>query len=189
MREMGSSASKQGQLRLLTRGVALSIVAGLVIAACQAAPAITPAPEPQITASLFLMTDTVQGPANLPEDERAANVCVQKNRFAKNEEIVWRVRVIDPATDEPMDDEALSAIVVKLPDQELPMRWGPHPRDNPTDFFWTVAWTVPEDYPSGLLPYTVEATATDGRTGVFEQFGVAPAQLAVTEEVRPEISE
>jgi hypothetical protein len=88
-----------------------------------------------------------------------------------------------------MDEAALSSVVVKLPDQELPMRYGPHPRDNPVDFFWTVAWTVPEAYPSGQLPYTVEATAADGRSGVFEQFGVAPAQLAVTEEVRPEISE
>jgi hypothetical protein len=50
---------------LLIRGIALAIVAGLVIAGCEAAPAATPSPEPQVTANLFLMGDTVQGPTNL----------------------------------------------------------------------------------------------------------------------------
>jgi hypothetical protein len=170
-------------------GLVLALAAGLIVAACQAAAPPTPEPSPVVT-SLAIHADTVQGPANLTDDERAAGaVCVQKNRFARNEEVVWRVRVTDPLTSEPMDDQALSVVIVKLPDQELAMRWGPHPRDNPVEFFWTVAWDVPEDYPSGQLPFTVEATATDGRTGAFEQFGVAPARLAITEEIRPIISE
>jgi hypothetical protein len=170
------------------RGVAYGIAAGLLVVACQAAAPPTPTPGPPV--SLILVADTVQGPANLtPEESAAGAVCVQKNRFAKNEEIVWRVRVLDPATGEPMDDQALSSVVVRLPDQELAMRYGPHPRDNPVDFFWTVAFDVPEAYPSGLLNYTVAATANDGRTGTYNQFGVAAAQLTVTDEVRPIIAE
>jgi hypothetical protein len=171
----------------LARGLALGLVAVLVVAACQAA-APVPTAEPVVT-TLAVHTDTVQGPENLREDERPVWSCVQKNRFARNEQIVWRVRVVDPETGEPMDDEALSSVVVKIPDQELSLRWGPHPRDNPLEFFWTVAWVVPEDYPSGLLPYTVEATANDGRSGTFEEFRVAPARLAVTEDIREIISE
>jgi hypothetical protein len=156
--------------------------------ACQAAA--PPTPTPAAPVSLILVADTVQGPANLTAEERAAGaVCVQKNRFAKNEEIVWRVRVLDPATGAAMDDQALGSVVVRLPDQELAMHFGPHPRDNPVDFFWTVGFDVSETYPSGLLAYTIVATANDGRTGTYNQFGVAAAQLTVTDEVRPIISE
>lgn len=173
----------------LLRGVALGVVAGLLAVACQAAAPPTPSPAPPTTLSLFLSGDTVLGPHNLTEDERAAGtVCVQRNLFAKNEQIVWRMRVVDPTTGQPMDDQALGSVVVRLPDQELPMRYGPHPRDNPLDYFWTASFDVPESYPSGALAYTVVATATDGRTGTYNQFPIAPAQLKVTEDVRPIIA-
>jgi len=170
----------------LPSAVALGVAAGLLLAACQAA---APTPAPTAAVDLVLVADTVQGPANLtPEEKASGAVCVQKNRFAKNEEIVWRVRVIDPATGEAMDDQALSSVVVHLPDQDLDLHYGPHPRDNPVDFFWTTAFDVPETYPTGLLAYTIDATAADGRTGTYNQFGVALAQLQVTDEVRPVIT-
>ena len=172
----------------LLRGISCGVAAGLLVAACQAAAPPTPTPAPPV--NLILVADTVLGPANLTAEERAGGaVCVQKNRFAKNEEIVWRVRVLDPTTGAALDDQAMATIEVRLPDQSLAMRYGPHPRDNPVDFFWTVAFDVPETYPSGLLAYTVVATAKDGRTGTYNQFGVSAAQLNVTDEVRPIISE
>jgi len=174
---------------ILLRGIAFGVVGGLLAVACQAAAPATPTPAP-VTQNLFLVADTVQGPANLTEEESAAGaVCVQKNRFAKNEEVVWRVRVLDPATGEPMDDQALSAVTVKLPDQELAMRYGPHPRDTPVDFFWTTSFDIPESYPTGVLGYSVEAVAADGRTGTYSEFQVASAQLTVTDEVRQVIAE
>lgn len=174
----------------LPTAIALGLVAGLVMVACQAAAPPTPTAAPVVPVNLFLVADTVQGPANLTAEERASGaVCVQKNRFAKNEEIVWRVRVVNPTTGEPMDDQALTSLVVRLPDQELALHYGGHPRDNPVDFFWTVGFEPPESYPSGVLAYTIVATAADGRTGTFSQFGVAAAQLTVTEDVRPVIAE
>lgn len=175
---------------VLVRGVALGIIAGLLAVACQAAAPPTPTPAPEVDVPLMLVADTVQGPANLTDEERATGaICVQKNKFAKNEEIVWRVRVVDPKTGAPMDDSALSSVVVRLPDQELAMHYGPHPNDNPVDFFWTVSFDVPESYPTGLLAYTVNATAADARTGAYSQFGVPAAQLTVTDQVRPVIAE
>lgn len=138
---------------------------------------------------LFIDADTVMGPANIPEEEAASETCVQNNRFARNEEIVWRVKVLDPLTGQPMDDTMLESVQVVLPDQALGMRYGPHPRDTPADFFWTLGWDVPEDYPTGELPYQVVATALDGRTGTYEQFNVSPARLIITEEVRPIIED
>ena len=61
---------------------------------------------------LFIDADTVQGPANLTEEERPLLSCVQDSRFARNEEIVWRVKVIDPLTGQPMDDTGLESVEV-----------------------------------------------------------------------------
>lgn len=138
---------------------------------------------------LFIDADTVWGPLNIPEDERASITCVQNNRFARNEEIVWRVKVFDPLTGQPMDDTMLESVQVVLPDQVLDMRYGPHPPSEPADFFWTYGWDIPEDYPTGELPYQVSATSMDGRSGLYEQFGVSLARLIITEEVRPTIEE
>jgi hypothetical protein len=142
-----------------------------------------------VAEALFIDGDTVLGPTNLTEEERPLKTCVQMSRFAHNEEIVWRVKVIDPASGEPMDDSALESVQVVMGDQTLDLHYGPHPRDNPVDFFWTVAWEVPEDYPSGTVSYTLEATAVDGRTGTWEQFAVQAAMLTITEDVREVINE
>lgn len=138
---------------------------------------------------LFIDADTVWGPDNIPEDEVQALACVQGSRFAKNEEVVWRVKVFDPMTGQPMDDTTLASVQVKLPTETLDLHFGPHPRNEPVDNFWTTGWLIPEDYPTGVVDYTIEATALDGRIGTWNQFGVTLAQLQVTDEVRPTIEE
>jgi hypothetical protein len=145
----------------------------------------TPPSSAPVGLVLLLDVDTVMGPTNLTAEERPTKTCVQANRFAHNEDIVWRVKVFDPLTGEPMDDTLLASVTVVMPDQELDLHYGPHPRDNPLGFFWTTSWVVPEGYPEGVINYTIEATANDGRTGTWEQFEVAAANLTVTAEVRP----
>ena len=130
---------------------------------------------------LFIQADTVIGGTNLSSDESS---CVQMSQFERNEEIVWRAKVFD-AAGQPLDDSALSSVEVKLPDRTLTMKYGDHPHSNPTDSFWTVSFTIPADYPTGGLPYTVEATASDGRTGTFDELNSAPSLLTVTEAVHP----
>ena len=139
---------------------------------------------------LVIQADTVWGPLNIPEEERAGSVCVLQSRFPRNSEIVWRARVIDPVSGEELGDEELESVVVNLGDgQTLDMRYGPHPRDNPTDFFWTTSFDIPADYPTGTLDYEVVATATDGRMTMFRPFDVAPSLLTITEEVLEPIEE
>lgn len=183
--------------RRLAAGLATAFV-GAVLAACAQAPDATSTPTapeaaptaaPPVAEFLFIDADTVLGPTNLTPEERPLKTCVQLSRFAHNEEIVWRVKVFDPLTGEPMDDTLLASVQVVMADQTLDLHYGPHPRDNPVDFFWTVGWDVPEDYPSGTISHTIEATAVDGRTGTWEQFGVGAAMLTVTDEVRPIIAE
>lgn len=184
-------------------GIGLVVFLAAILVACAQEPGQSTgqsAAEPSVAEStapsaapvgqfLFLDADTVLGPTNLTAEERPLKTCVQWSRFAHNEDVVWRVKVFDPLTGEPMDDTMLASVTVVMPDQELDLHYGPHPRDNPLGFFWTTSWVVPEGYPDGVINYTIEATANDGRTGTWEQFEVAAANLTVTAEVRPIIAE
>ncbi|HSO28683.1 MAG TPA: hypothetical protein VLS28_02160 [Candidatus Sulfomarinibacteraceae bacterium] len=184
-----------------------ALMIGVLVAACGSATppgggataspttvAPTPSPvaateEPVPPAALVIQTDTVLGPKNLTEAERGQKICIQLNKFAHNEQIVWRVRVIDGATGERLDDTAVASVELKLPTETLALRYGPHPRDNPLESFWTTSWVVPEGFPSGTVPYTLTAEGIDGRTGSFEQFPIPFAMLTVTDDVRPVIPE
>lgn len=168
---------------------ALSVLAcAAFLVACSAASAPTATPAPAAVAALFIDADTVLGPKNLTAEEKPSKSCVQDNRYAHNEQAVWRVKVVDPLTGKTMDDAALTSVKVTLPDQTLDLHYGGHPAANPVDFFWTVSWVVPEGYPTGSVPYTISATAKDGRTGTYAEFRVASAMLTVTDEVRPIIA-
>jgi len=181
-----SSGSPTGYARVIALSVLIG--SGLVLAcssgATTQAPSTTQVPS-AASSTLFVDVDTVLGPTNLTDAEKPTRTCVQASRFAHNEEVVWRVKVIDPVTGKPMDDTTLASIQVKLPDQTLDLHYGGHPKSTPVDFFWTVGWDVPADYPTGTVDYTVVATAKDGRTGEYNQFKVALAMLTVTNDVRP----
>lgn len=172
--------------------IALLVVATLALSACgdtaEEAEDTTPATV-AVEEPLVIQADTVSGPLNIPEEQGSA-VCVQQSRFPRNSEIVWRARVIDPVSGEELGDEGLESVVVNLGDGEtLEMRYGPHPRDNPTDSFWTTSFDVPSDHPTGTLDYEIVATAADGSTATFKPFDVAPSLLTVTDEVLEPIEE
>ena len=173
--------------------IAALIVGMLVLSACADSADDTEETTPTdvvMQEPLVLQADTVSGPLNIPEEAGGSAVCVQQSRFARNSEIVWRTRVIDPVSGDELGDDVLDTVVVNLGDgQTLEMRYGPHPRDNPTDSFWTTSFDIPADYPTGTLDYEIVATAGDGRMGDFRPFDVAPSLLTVTDEVLETIEE
>jgi hypothetical protein len=168
--------------------LAAMVVTAAVIGACGGEEAVTTTAV--VTADLTVQADTVTGPLNIPSDQSAGRVCVAQSRFARNSEVVWRVRVIDPLTGTQLDDTAIQTLQVKLADgQVLDMRYGDHPRDNPTDRFWTTSFDIPADYPTGTLGYEVVAVDTAGRTGNYIPFNVAPSLLTITDEVYETVEE
>ncbi|HEX2849809.1 MAG TPA: hypothetical protein VHN98_04615 [Acidimicrobiales bacterium] len=139
-------------------------------------------------AALAISADMVAGTKNMADADKATRSCVLQSRFPRNSQIVWRARVTDAATNTQMDDKALGSLVVKLADgQTFPMKFAQHPKTNPTDAFWATSWTVPADYPSGSVNYTITATGKDGATATFEQFKVSSSLLTITDEVIPTI--
>lgn len=137
---------------------------------------------------LIVFGDTVLSTKNLTDEMKPTRACVLNNRFPRNSEIVWRVRVMDPLTGLQMDDTTIEKAEVTLGDgQVLEMEFGPHPRKEPRDFYWTVPWLVPKDYPTGTLLYSITASSKDGRTGEFKPFDIPPSLLVITDEVLEDV--
>jgi hypothetical protein len=135
---------------------------------------------------LVIVHDIVRGSVNVPAAQAAGRVCVWSGRFQRNEEVVWRIKVMDPTTGRFLDASALKDVEVKIGSgQEVKARYGPHPRGTPTDNFWTAAWTIPANYPSGAVPYTISATHNDGRTGLAVVFNVDLSALTVIDGAVP----
>lgn len=106
--------------------------------------------------------------------------CVLTNQFRPTESVVWRVRVLDQ-TGAALDDAALQSLAVELPDgQSFPMKFGPHPGRGPaTDHFWSAAWQIPENHPTGSFTYKVTATDLQGEAVSWEPFRIGSSQLTV----------
>lgn len=139
---------------------------------------------PKTAQTLIIDANTVIGSAGV---KNPADICVVSSRFPQGGDVVWRIKVYDPATGQPMDDQALDSVVVNLTDgQTFNAIYGPHPGAPPgqpqppaTDHFWTAVWSIPSDYPTGSATFTVTAKSKDGQTGMFSEFNVAPSLLAI----------
>jgi hypothetical protein len=125
---------------------------------------------------LFIEGDIVRG--NTPNGVTGP-VCVLANQFKRKENVVFRIRVRN-VVGEPLDDKNLKSLVVELSDgQKFPAAYRSRPPNavraafglsGPTDYFWSAAWLIPQDYPTGSLSYRVVATDTQGNTQSWTPF-------------------
>jgi hypothetical protein len=153
----------------------------IVISACgSSTPTATPVPAAK---NVSVLADTVMGSTNVPDAQTADRSCVMTNRFPRNSQIVWRVRVMDPVTGDLMDDKAVSKLQTKLTNgMTLDLKYAAHPKTS-QNFFWTVSWIVPLNQPTGTLGWSILATTTDGRAGQFQEIKSATSQMTITDEV------
>jgi hypothetical protein len=129
--------------------------------------------------NLIIVHDIVIG----HENNTRENTCVLTNRFRHEQQVVWRIKVIDPLTGEEMGDDALQSVEIMMPDgQVFEAEFGPHPARDPVDDYWSFDWMVPPDYPTGIVNYTIEAVTNDGRTGEMVVFPIPASMLTIIEE-------
>jgi hypothetical protein len=168
-------------------GILGSLPVVLLLGACQAPPPAAPAAVAGPgAAKLFLAVDMVQGSKNVPADKKAVS-CTLNNRFARNSEMVWRMRVFDPISGDLMDAPTMDKVQVKLADgQTLDAVYGTHPKDPPGEAFWTASMVLPKDHATGTLGYMVTATDKKGRIGEWKPFSTPTSQLIVLDEVWPD---
>ena len=112
--------------------------------------------------------------------DQAGPFCVLNNQFKRKEAIAWRIRVLEPSG-AVADNKVLKSVVVRLGNgQELPAHYGPHGMP-PTDYFWSMFWTIPADFPTGSLGYKVVATMNDDSVVEWKPFNRPTTALMVVE--------
>jgi hypothetical protein len=119
---------------------------------------------------LFIEGDIVRG--NTPNGNTGP-VCVLANQFKRKENVIFRIRVRD-ITGEALDDKKLKSLVVELSDgKQYKADYRARPPlgvrkalglTDPIDYFWSAAWLIPQDYPTGSLSYKVVAIDLQGNT-------------------------
>ena len=159
----------------MTKGtlMAASKIPVLALLAVLGFAGISPAQEAQ---KLFIEGDIVRGntPAGI-----TGPVCVLANQFKRKENVVFRIRVRN-AAGQPLDDKNIKGITVELSDgQKFQAAYRSRPPANvratfglsePTDYFWSAAWLIPQEYPTGSLSYRVIATDEQGNTQTWTPF-------------------
>jgi len=119
---------------------------------------------------MFIEGDIVRG--NSPNGITGP-VCVLANQFKRKENVIFRIRVRNTAG-QPLDDKSIKSLVVELSDgKTYQAAYRPRPPvsvrkalglTGPIDYFWSAAWLIPQDYPTGSLSYRVVATDMEGNT-------------------------
>ena len=109
---------------------------------------------------------------------QAGPFCVLNNQFKRTEAVAFRIRVLQPSG-EVADDKVLKSVVVELGNgQKLPAHYGPH-GNPPTDYFWSLFWAIPGDYPTGSVGYKVVATMNDDSVVEWKPFNRPTTALMV----------
>jgi len=94
---------------------------------------------------LFVEGDIVRG--NTPLGATGP-ICVLTSQFKRGENVVFRIECAIRRASR-STRPGIKSIEVELADgRKLPTRYGGHPPRQPTDFFWTAAWMIPENYPT-----------------------------------------
>lgn len=134
-------------------------------------------PDAVAAEKLFFEGDMVRG---RPKAGPTGPTCVLTSQFKRQEKVVWRVRVYDPAKSKQLGKAGIKSLFVELPNgKKHKMRYGTHPRKKATDSFWSTAWLIPADYPTGSLSYKVIATDKSGRVHTWQPFNVGNSQFTV----------
>ena len=125
---------------------------------------------------MFIEGDIVRG--NTPNGNTGP-VCVLANQFKRRENVIFRIRVRNIAG-QPLDDKNIRSLVVELSDgKRYAAQYRARPPvavraalglTGPMDYFWSAAWLIPQDYPTGSLSYRVVATDMQGNTQEWTPF-------------------
>jgi hypothetical protein len=111
---------------------------------------------------------------------QAGPFCVLINQYKRGEAVAFRIRAMLPSG-AVADDKVLKSMVVELGNgQRLPAGYKSHGAP-PTDYFWSMFWTIPADYPTGSIGYKVIATMNDGSTVEWKPFNRPTTALMVVD--------
>jgi len=140
-----------------------------------------PATAAPATQSLIVDGDMVltgEGPLATADPTQA---CTERNLYPQGDQVLFRVRVIDPVTQQPMDDTQLASVTRTMPDGTThALQYGGLSRGQSRDHAWKYIWEIPDDYPTGTVNYQITAVDKLGRTGTYFTWDSPPSELTIT---------
>lgn len=152
-------------------------VAALAVAGGIAVPVGAQAPYPGAKAPIAVYADTVSATSGAV---KAARGCTQYSNFRRLQRLVFRVWAVDSGNGQALGADSIAYAYVKIPGQpNLKLNWGPHGAVGAKVNFWSAGWTVPADYPLGVVAFKIVFKTDDGRFGTYVQPPIASAQLTV----------
>lgn len=117
-------------------------------------------PWPAKTTKVFLYVDT-----EAAASEGVLGDCEQANLFQHGQQILFRVAGTETPSGVTLQPADVSVLNVNIPGvkKAIPFVWGEHSfgvvkGDAPPEY-WTAVWTVPKNYPLGVVNYNVHAVA------------------------------
>lgn len=83
------------------------------------------------------------------------------SRFEQGWHMVFRTSVIDVESDESVEDADVK--VVLETGEKFEMELADHGTDDNEALLYTIAWTIPDDFPTGTLDYEISDIFQGGR--------------------------
>jgi hypothetical protein len=111
-------------------------------------------------------------------DVVAAKICIPQLTFNPGDTIVWRAEIQNPSgvrlSAARIKALGIEAAVVLKDGTKVPLKFGVHPpfpNAPATDTYWSAAYFVKGDHPTGTLPWTVNLTDAAGHKVTFTPIG------------------
>jgi hypothetical protein len=165
----------------MTRLLALAAVA--VGALVSGPAALTQAPPPSWPpgkAQVFISGDTVTARStygNVP-----TVLGKQENFFPRQAGVKFRMYAVDLKTKKVLTAKDVKFAYVTIPGRpNVKLAYGKQGRTAGAPRLWTGTWSIPPDYPLGVVPFRILVKTKSKRVGSFQQAPVAAAQLTVAD--------
>lgn len=126
----------------------------------------------------IITADVVRGAQNATGPS-----CVLNNVFKLGEQVVFRADVYDATTGQLLDQQDIERLGLKVEAQvagvgTFPMRYGPHPKEQPQVNFWAGAWQIPGVFKTGYFAWSIVVTDKQGRKAVYQPVGSRRPQMS-----------
>ncbi len=157
-------------MRRKLAALAAGIVAVTAVTATALAvtPGETPFPSPTIV-SLFVTANTYTG---------AGGAGIMTSRFPAGATVVFNVFAADAKTKQVVTADNVRYAYIKIPGQpNVKLTYLAPTQRNGTNF--TGTWTVPANYPLGIVDFTARFQTKDKKYGNFVQLPVETSQLTI----------
>jgi len=101
--------------------------------------------------------------------------------FTPGTTVVFRALALDTKTLKTLDAKGITYFYVTIPNQpNVKLKYDPTAPGATPRMPWTGKWTVPSNYPAGIVPFKILAKSTFGHRGSFVQIPVATSKLTIS---------